>query len=302
MSKKHILLTGGTGLLGKQLTDTLINKGHKVSHLVRHHGDDPRVRTYIWNVAKGKIDDTCIKGVDIIVHLAGAGIADKRWTERRKKELINSRTKSIGLIYKLLKSKTHQVSAVVSASGTGYYSDRGDELLIENSSAGNDFLAECCIKWEQAVDEGKSLGLRILKFRTGVVLSAKGGALPKLAGPIIFGVGAPLGDGNQWLSWIHEQDVIDLYVYGIEQAGLSGVYNMVAPKPVTNKQLTRAVAHKLHRLLWLPNIPALFLKLIFGKMSVIVLASTKVSAQKTEEAGFIFKYPDLKQALDEIYK
>jgi len=299
---KHILLTGGSGLVGQQLTRLLLDKGYEVSHVSRRPGNNPKVSTYLWDLDKGIIDEKCIDGVDTIVHLAGAGIADKRWTNERKKELIESRTKSIGLIYALFKNKPHSVKSVISASATGYYNDRGDELLTEDSAPSNDFLAECCIQWEQAVDQGAALGLRVLKFRTGVVLIDKGGALPKLAQPIKLGLGSPLGTGEQWIPWIHQQDVIDLYFYGIENTGLKGVYNMVAPNPVTNKQLTQAVAQYLHKPLWLPNVPAFALKLLLGEMSTIVLGSSRASAQKIEEAGFKFKYPVIEDALADIYK
>jgi uncharacterized protein (TIGR01777 family) len=299
---KNILLTGGTGLLGKQLTNALINKGYVVSHLSRTPGKDPRVKTYLWDIHKGVIDDACIDGVDTIIHLAGAGIADKRWTEERKKELIESRTKSIGLVYEVLKTKSHKVNSVISASGTGYYSDRGDELMTEDSPPADDFLGICCIKWEKAVNEGEQLGLRIVKFRTGLVLDKNGGALPQLALPVKLGVGSPLGDGKAWVPWIHHQDVVDMYLYGIENTSLIGVYNMVAPNPVTNAQLTKVVAKQLHRPLWAPNVPAFFLKLLFGEMSLVVLGSTKVSAQKIEKAGFEFKFGEVEEALEEIYK
>jgi len=298
---KHILLTGGTGLVGKALTRLLLDMGYEVSHLSRKPDNNPKVKTWLWDIHKGQIDEKCIDGVDTIVHMAGAGIADKRWTDERKKELVESRTKSIELIYTLLKNKPHHIESVISASATGYYSDRGDELLTEDSLPSNDFLANCCVQWEQAVDKGKELGLRILKFRTGVVLTNKDGALAKLAQPIKLGIGSPLGNGKQWIPWIHEQDVIDIYLLGIENTGLEGVYNMVAPNPITNKQLTKAVARQLHRPLWLPNIPAFALKLLLGEMSTIVLGSSKVSAQKIESAGFKFKYPIIADALADIY-
>ncbi len=299
---KHILLTGGTGLIGGKLTEALLNKGYRVSHLSRTPSTHPAVTTFLWDVDKGQIDEACINGVDTIVHLAGANIADGRWTDARKKEIIESRTKSIALVYKLLKAKPqHTVKAVVSASGISYYGDKGDELLTETSAPGTDFLASCCLQWEHAVNMGESLGLRIVKFRTGVVLDANGGALANLAKPIKLGFGATLGTGKQWMAWIHEADVIAMYLYGIENEQLSGEYNMVAPNPVTNKQLTKAVAKELHKPLWLPKVPAFALQLLLGEMSTVVLSSQKASAQKIEEAGFKFKYPTLMWALKEIY-
>ena len=298
---QHILLTGGSGLLGTELTRILLDKGYTVSHLSRKPRHNARVKTYIWDIGKGEIDENCINGVTIIIHLAGAGIAEKRWTDKRKKELIESRTKSIGLIYDLLKRKPHQVKRVLSASATGYYSDGWDELLTEDSAPAPDFLGQCCVAWEQAVDEGAELGLNILKFRTGVVLTRKGGALPKLAMPVKLSIGSPLGNGRQWIPWIHHADVTGMYIFGIEHFTLTGVYNMVAPHPVTNAQLTKAVAKQLKRLLWAPKVPAFLLKLLLGEMAIVILGSTRVSAGKIEQAGFTFRYPDIETALKEIY-
>lgn len=302
MEHQHVLLTGGSGLLGTDLTQKLLYKGYTVSHLSRKPGHDARVKTYIWDIGKGEIDADCINDVNIIIHLAGTGIAEKRWTDKRKKELIESRTKSIGLIYDLLKRKPHRVKRIISASATGYYSDRGNELLTEDSLPAHDFLGECCIAWEHAVDEGAMLGLDILKFRTGVVLTNKGGALPKLATPVKLGIGSALGNGRQWIPWIHKTDVTDMYLYGIEHSTLGGVYNMVAPNPVTNAQLTQAVAKQLKRPLWAPKVPAFLLKLLLGEMATVVLGSTRVSADKIERAGFKFQYPDIETALKEIYE
>lgn len=297
----NILITGGSGGLGKRLSKLLLSKGYAVSFLSRKPGDNQNVKTYLWDVDKGTIDEHCIDGVDTIVHLAGAGIADKRWTDSRKKELIESRTKSIELIYDLLKKKANKVTAVVSASGIGYYSDRGDQLLTETDPPKSDFIAQCCVDWEVAVDKGEQLGLRVLKFRTGVVLDKEAGALPKLAMPVKLLVGSPIGSGKQWIPWIHWQDVVDMYLLGIENKTLKGVYNMVAPNPVTNEQLTKAVAKQLHKPLWAPNVPAFALKLILGEMASIVLGSTRVSAQKILDADFNFKYTDIADALKEIY-
>jgi uncharacterized protein (TIGR01777 family) len=299
-SKKHFLLTGGTGLIGSKLTNELLDKGYTISHLSRSPGKDERVKTFLWDLDEGQIDEQCTDGVDMVIHLAGAGIADGRWTDERKKEMISSRTKSIQLIYRLLGTKKHQVKTILSASAIGYYSNRGDELMTEDSPPNHDFMARCCVEWEGAVDEGKKLGLRIAKFRTGVVLD-KDGALAKMAMPIKLYAGSPLGNGKQWIPWIHLQDAVDMYLFAIENEKFEGVYNMVAPNPVTNKQLTQAIAKQLHKPMWLPNVPAFLLKLLLGEMSTIVLGSTKVSAQKIEDAGYKLKYTDAAVALKEIY-
>ncbi|WP_295717740.1 TIGR01777 family oxidoreductase [Mucilaginibacter sp.] len=297
----NILITGGSGGLGKRLSKLLLAKGYSVSFLSRNPAKDIDIKTFIWNVNNGTIDEHCIDGVDTIIHLAGAGIADKRWTEDRKKEIIESRTKSIALLYSLLKTRANKVTSVISASGIGYYSDRGDELLTETSPPVSDFISQCCIDWEAAVDEGEKLGLRIVKFRTGVVLDKEAGALPALALPVKLFVGSPIGNGKQWIPWIHWQDVVDMYLFAIENKGLKGVFNMVAPNPVTNAQMTKAVAKQLHKPMWAPNVPAFVLKLLLGEISSLVLGSTKVSDQKIKDAGFSFKYTEVTAALKEIY-
>ena len=301
MPNHHVLITGATGLIGKPLTDALLKKGYQVSHLSRSPGKNPQVKTYIWDVAKGQIDEHCIDGVKTIIHLAGAGIAEKRWTKKRKALLMNSRTQSIRLIYQLLQKQPHQVKNVISASATGYYSNRGDELLTEDSQPLNDFLGTCCIEWEKAVDEGQALGLSVTKFRTGVVLSTKGGALPPISLPVKFGLGAAIGNGRQFIPWIHWQDAVDMYLQAIEGHLPADVYNMVAPNPVTNKQLTQAVARQLRKPLWAPNVPVFLLKLALGEMSLVVLGSTRVSALKVQDAGYKFKFENITDALSNIY-
>jgi len=298
----NILITGGSGLVGKKLTAALLAKGYTVSHLSRKTGNNPNVRTYLWDVKTGEIDANCIRDIDTIVHLAGEGIADKKWSDERKTELIRSRTKSITMIYNLLKTKPNRVKNIVSASAIGYYSDRGNELMYEESPPADDFIADCCVKWEHAVDAGLEIDLRVLKFRTGVVLDADGGALPQMAAPIKYNFGTVLGSGQQWTPWIHMQDVIDMYLMGIENTSLSGAYNMVAPYPVTNEHLTHAIAQQLNKSIWLPHVPAFALKLALGEMSTVVLGSTKVSASKIEKAGYHFKYVTVEDALKDLYQ
>lgn len=301
INNNHILITGGTGLIGRLVTNELLNRGYSVSHLSRRQGNNPKVKTWLWDVYKGHIDENCLEGIGTVLHLAGENIAEKRWTDKRKKEIIDSRTKSIALIYQLIKNKPNQVNTIISASAIGYYSDRGDELLTEDSPPNNDFMARCCVEWESAVDEGKKLGLRILKFRTGVVLNKDEGALLEMAKPVKLGLGMPLGSGRQWIPWIHWRDAAEMYLYAIEKINLSGVYNMVSPNPVTNKQFTKALAEQLRRPVWPIKVPAFVFKLLMGEMSTVVLASTRVSAEKIKNDGFTFKYRELAKALKEIY-
>jgi uncharacterized protein (TIGR01777 family) len=298
---RTILITGASGLIGTALTGSLLRKGYYVHHLSRRNkADNTKVKTFKWNVYKNEIDENCIKGVDAIIHLAGEGIADKRWTNKRKLQIVESRTASINMLYGLLKKMDHQVKAVISASAIGYYGDRGADLLDEMSPHGNDFLARVCVQWEKAVDEGMALGLRVVKLRTGIVLDRNDAALRKMALPIKYGFGASLGSGEQWVSWIHLTDTVRMYLFALENE-LEGVFNMTAPGPVTNKELTKAIAERLHRPLWLPNVPEFVLRIILGEMSEAVLGSARVSPGKIESAGFEFKFPELKGALQDIY-
>jgi uncharacterized protein (TIGR01777 family) len=299
---KKILITGGSGTVGRHLSILLMRKGYEVVHLSRSEGKNPKIKTFLWDIEAKKIDPNCIDGVDVIVHLAGAGIAESRWTKARKKTLIESRTHSIQLIYDLLKKHPHQVNSVISAGASGFYSHRGEEWMTEFNTPNNDFLADCSIWWEQAVDEGLALGLRVVKFRTGIILDKKEGALPKMTLPIKLGLGAPLGTGKQYVSWIHIHDVANMYLKGIEDENLQGAYNMATPNPITNAELTQAIAKTLKKPLWLPNIPAFFLKLIFGEMSAVVLGSTRMEVKKIIATGFQFRYPDIDSALQEIYE
>jgi uncharacterized protein (TIGR01777 family) len=205
------------------------------------------------------------------------------------------------LIYNLIQKSPNKVNSVISAAAVGYYGDRGDELLGEDSAPGKGFLPECCLAWEEAADEGKKLGLRVVKLRTGVVLDRRGGALAQMAMPVKLYAGAALGNGRQWVPWIHWQDAVDMYITAIENINITGVYNMVAPAPVTNRQLMRGIARELKRPLWFFKVPRFVFKILMGEMSVVILASTRVSAKKIQDEGFVFKFPHLAEALKQIY-
>jgi uncharacterized protein (TIGR01777 family) len=301
MKLHHVLITGGNGLIGKHITQALLKQGHKVTHLGRNKAEINGVKTYLWNVPEQQIDEHCLDGVDTIIHLAGASMDDKRWTPERKQEIISSRTESIRLIYKLLKENPRGVTSIISASGVAYYGNQGSELLSEYSNAAHDFLGTCCMEWEAAVDEGKTLGLRVVKYRTGVVLTTDGGALPALAKPVKSGMGAVIASGNQWIPWIHLQDVVDLYLLAVNDQTMAGVFNQTAPEPVTNRQMTKALARQFKKSLWMPAIPAFLLKMIMGEMSVFVLNSTKAVPQALSHKNYTFKYADLTEALRELY-
>jgi len=300
---KTVLITGGSGLIGQPLTKSLSEAGYVVHHLSRKDkASSNGAKIFKWDIQAKEIDPDCIQGVGAIVHLAGEGIADKPWRNSQKDMLIESRTESIRLLYDLLRQTPgHEVKAVISASGIGIYGDRGDELLTEGSTAGNDFMSHICVSWEKAVDEGLDLGLRTVKLRTGVVVTSEGGALSKMTQPIRAGIGSPLGSGKQWIPWIHIDDIIKLYKYALENEMISGAYNAASPIPVTNKDFTRALARQLDKPLWLPAVPAFALRILLGEMSAVVLNSTRTSSNKIKEAGFNFTFEKIEDALENIY-
>jgi uncharacterized protein (TIGR01777 family) len=298
---QHILLTGATGMLGKELIKSLLETGYKVSILSRKSVSIPDVKVFLWDVDKREIDKHCMEGVDTIIHLAGENIAKEKWTEERKKVIIDSRVGSAGLLFDTLSAGVNQVKNFISAAAVGYYGNRGDEILTEESPAGNDFMAECCIQWELAADRFKKLDLRVVKIRTGVVLSKDDGALPQMSVPIKSFVGAPLGTGKQWVPWIHHGDMTQIYLHALKDDSMQGTYNACAPFPVTNKTFTKALAKELHRPVWPFSVPELVMKTILGEMSAVVLNSTNTSAQKLLSTGFIFSYTQLEDALSNIY-
>ncbi len=304
----NVLITGGSGLVGTRLTEILLERGLTVSHITRKVeektvGGKP-VKTYLWDIKKGVIDEKAFLEADYLVHLAGAGIADENWSEERKKEIIDSRTKSIDLIVSKLKTLPHRIISFASASGIGYYgADTGDEHISEQHTPGSDFVADCCIQWEAAADEIQALGIRTVKLRTGIVLSEKGGALPKLTQPVRWGVGAALGTGKQWQSWIHLDDLCEMYIKSLTDKQMTGAYNAVAPNPVTNHDLTKISAQILSRPFWMPNVPEFTLKLVFGEMASIILGGNYVLNQRIKlETDFDYKFVEIRAALADLLK
>ncbi|WP_316817821.1 TIGR01777 family oxidoreductase [Pedobacter nyackensis] len=299
---KQILITGATGLIGKKIINALQKAGHTVSILSRKNIYIPGVKTYVWDVYHDKIDANCMTGIDTIIHLAGENIAAKKWTPKRKQQIIDSRVLSTRLLYKTIKETNATINTIISASAVGYYGDRGEEILTEDSPPGYGFMADCCKQWEEAVDEGKSHGIRIVKFRIGVILAKGEGALDSLEKPIKFFVGAALGPGNQWVPWIHIDDIVAMFTNAVENPSMNGAYNACAPFPVTNASLTKSIAQTLHRPVWPFNVPESLLKIILGEMSEVIFISTNASVQKLLSTDFKFKYIQLKDALSDIYR
>lgn len=299
MSK--ILITGASGLIGTRLTELLVQRGHEVSHLGRRKHGNGKIKSYTWNIDQHHIDPEALHGKDVIIHLAGAGIADKPWTENRKREILESRTNSSRLLFDELKKGNHSIKSFISSSAIGYYGfgDK-EEVFTEDSHPGNDFLATVTQHWEREVDTIATLGIRLVKVRTGIVLSDKGGPLMEIVKPVKFFVGAPLGSGKQFMSWIHLDDQCGIFIKSVEDQAMSGAYNGVAPTPITNRDLTVSIAKALRKPLILPAIPAFVLRLLLGEMADLVLRGSKVSAQKILQTGYHFKFENIDDAVRDL--
>jgi uncharacterized protein (TIGR01777 family) len=297
---KKILITGATGLIGSRLTEILVEHGHAVVHLSRSKKDGP-VKSYVWNVEENRIDPEAFENVDTIIHLAGAGIADKPWTKARKREILESRTHSTRLLFNALANGKHPVRSFISASAVGYYGfDHNDQVFTENSAPGSDFLASVVRQWEHEVDAIQTLGLRVVKIRIGIVLSEKAGVLKEIMKPVKFYLGAPLGSGDQYISWIHLEDLCNSFVYAVENPVLRGPYNATAPAPVTNRQLTQTIARSLKKPLIFPAVPSFALKLFLGEMADLVLNGSQVSSGKLRQAGFQFRFTTVDAAVSAL--
>ncbi len=298
-----ILVTGGTGLVGKRLTSLLRNEGHEVLILTRGKSKKEE-GLYHWNLTTGEIDPEALKNIDVLVHLAGAGIVDKKWTEARKQEIIDSRVQPLQILSRAFKKQKSSPSVVVSASAIGLYGfDTGDTLLAENAAQGKDYISEIVRKWESAVDDfQQKMVCRAVKIRIGIVLALEGGALPQMAFPVKMLLGSPLGNGSQWLSWIHIDDLCEIFRQSITNGTYDGAYNAVAPKPVTNASLMKTIAEVLKKPFFFPNVPAFIIKMMMGKRAQLVLGGNRVSVDKLLKNGFVFRFTNLKEALQDLYK
>jgi uncharacterized protein (TIGR01777 family) len=297
---KKILITGASGLVGRRLTELLLQKGYQVFHLGRSNKGGS-VPAFIWDVEKKKMDSAALADVDTVIHLAGAGVADKRWTNDRKKEILESRTKSTALLFQALKTEKHHVTTFISASAVGYYGfGLSDEVFTEESKSGSDFLANVTRQWEEEVEKISVLGIRVVKLRIGIVLSEKGGALAEMAKPIKLGVGSSLGSGKQYLTWIHLDDLCAMFAKAIDDQQMRGVYNAVGPQWVTNIEMTKSIARVLKKPLWLPPIPNFVMKIVLGAMADMVLNGSKISAEKIQRAGFQYKFTNLDEAVKDL--
>ena len=299
-----ILITGATGLIGQDLVNLLINNSHTIHYLTTSPQkiiNKTNYQGFFWNPQEGKIDENCIEGVDVIVHLAGATIA-KRWTDSYKTELIESRVLSANLLFNLLKKNTHQVKQFISASGIAIYPDSYKKIYTESSTEiDNSFLGNLVVKWEESANQFKLLNIKVAKLRTGVVFSEKGGALLEMMKPIKMYVGSGFGSGKQIQSWIHLYDIVNLYYFVITNQ-IEGIINAVAPETISNQDVTKLIAKHLKRPLFLPNVPKFILKLVLGEMHILLFNSKNIISTKLKEVNFKFKYSTVESALKNCIK
>jgi uncharacterized protein (TIGR01777 family) len=297
----NITISGASGLIGRRLIKMLAADGHQLHVLSRHAGTNlpAGVRLSAWDPVRGEPPAESLNGADAVIHLAGEPVA-QRWNAQVKQKIAASRVDGTRNLVNALGKLSKRPQTLVCASAIGYYGSRGDEVLTETSAPGSDFLADVCAKWEQAAREAESLGLRVASVRTGIVLDARGGALARMLPPFRMGAGGPLASGRQWMSWIHIADLAALFRHALLNQ-VSGPMNGVAPNPVTNADFTRSLASAVRRPAFFP-MPALALKLMFGEMSEVLLASQRVLPKAAEAAGFHFQFTDLGAALADLLK
>jgi uncharacterized protein (TIGR01777 family) len=296
-----VLITGGTGLVGTHLSRKLQGMGYEVAILSRTKRNENKLHTYIWDYNKNEIDKDAINTSDYIIHLAGVNLGERRWTSKRKQLIFDSRIKSAELIYNNIDKENNKLRAFITASAIGYYGAiTSDKVLSETEPPADDFLGQTCKKWEQVADRFTDIGIRTVKIRTGVVLAKQGGVLPKIIIPIKLGIGSVIGDGNQYFPWIHIDDLCSIYIKAIEDTQMVGSFNAVAPEHKTNKQFIETIAHNLNKPFWFPKIPAIAIKVILGKMSEMILTGSRISSDKIKNSGFVFRYPNLESALEQL--
>lgn len=301
--KSTVLISGGSGLIGKYLTSVLLENGFEVKHLSRKASQFGRVRVFRWDPEKMIIDPVVFEGIDYIVHLSGASIGEGRWTSIRKKELKSSRVDSAKLLFDVVSKNNFPIKGFISASGIGYYgSITSERIFTEEDQPAEDFTGQLCRKWEEAADMFSLSGIRTVKIRTAVVLERSDSALTKIMMPARFGFLAKTGSGRQYMPWIHIDDICGIYLQAIVDESMNGAYNAVAPEHTTHAAFIRTLSSVVGKPVFPVSVPGFVLKLIYGKMSEIVLQGSRASSEKIRNAGYEFKFADLHSALKDVFR
>ncbi len=295
-----VLIAGGSGLVGQRLSELLLEKGHRVIHLSRRANPEARIPTYAWDLQKATIDEKAVAQADYVINLAGAGIADRLWTKARKQLIIDSRVKGNELLHRTFQKLDRPPKAYISASAVGYYGHTANTLVGEEASPGQGFLTESVVAWEKAITPIAQSNIRTVVLRIGIVLSMQGGAFEKMFPSYKINVGAYFGNGKQYYSWIHIDDLCRMFVATMEQESYMGVYNAVGPAPATLKTIAQTIAQAMDKKALIVPAPAPVLRLGLGEMADMLLFSTRVSSQKIEQQGFSFEFPELEGAIRDV--
>lgn len=296
-----VLITGGSGLIGRHLTQRLLEKGYRVAFLSRNPENITSIPVYRWDPELNEIDLNAIEQADYIIHLAGAGVGDRRWTRKRRELILSSRVATCELLLRKTREAEKGIKAFISASGISYYGTiTSDKIFSEADPPADDFLGEVCQKWENAAGMFRKDGVRTVMIRTGIVVSGDAGALPRMIKPVRLGIGSALGSGNQYIPWIHIEDLCNIYVKAIEDKSMEGAFNAVEPEHVTNRAFMQTLAKVLRKPFIFPDIPEVILKILYGEMADILLKGSRISSDKIVSSGYVFLFPDLERALRDL--
>ncbi len=298
---KNIVIIGGSGLVGQHLSQKLSGLGYHISIYGRTQKQESQYSFYTYNYRSNQIETEGLEQANFVINLAGANVGSKRWTKKRKQEIYDSRVKQTGFFFRKIKEFNPNIKAYISASAIGYYGMQISETIHqETDKAGKDFLAEVCRDWEEKADLFQQAGIRTIKFRTGLVLSARGGAIARMRSPAKLGLLSPLGSGKQYMPWIHIEDLCRLFIKAIENTKLHGVYNAVAPEHINNKGFTKHLLQQYKKRMWLPKVPSFVLKTVLGEQAKLLLHGNRVSSGKIQKTKFEFKFPEIEPALKNI--
>tara|TARA_Y100000385_G_scaffold265973_1_gene300720 strand:+ start:3193 stop:4110 length:918 start_codon:yes stop_codon:yes gene_type:complete len=296
-----VLVTGATGLVGRQLCKELLKRGYSVHVLSRSNRKMEGCTCFLWDIEAQEIDPKAFEGVSAIIHLAGAGVGDRRWTTRYKQQIYDSRIESTRLLINTLKTLDHKVDSLISASAVGYYDDNGSEWINEEAPMAEEFIARLCRDWESEGQGAETLDIRYVALRIGLVLSRKGGFLPKTTMTLPLRMLNYFGNGQHYYAWIHEKDVVDMFCHALTNSSVRGVYNAVAPNPIPQKMMLAELKKVLSKALIVLPVPTFALRIVLGEMARVVVFSQRVSAQKIQDTGYTYSFDKVDEAFSDLY-